>query len=161
MTKTISIAPVKKSLVVETSQAHAFDVFTNGIDRWWPKEHHLGETPVVKEIIEPRKGGRWYSTHRDGKEVITGHFLVWDPPRRIVFSWEISPRWKHEPDIALASEVEVRFIADGPARTRVELEHRKFEAMADVEGAKAMREGVDKEGGWSGILDLYRKAAET
>jgi uncharacterized protein YndB with AHSA1/START domain len=159
MTKTITIAPVRKSLVVEVGQEKAFEVFTAGIDRWWPKEHHLGETPVVKEVIEPRKGGRWYSTHQDGKEITTGHFLVWDPPQRIVLSWEINGKWKHEPDTRLASEVEVRFIAEGPARTRVELEHRNFERMADKDGAKAMRDGVDK--GWPGILDQFRKAADS
>jgi uncharacterized protein YndB with AHSA1/START domain len=154
----ITIAPVKKSLVVEVDQARAFDVFTNGIDRWWPKDHHIGETPVVKEVIEPRRGGRWYTVHEDGKEVTTGHMLVWEPPSRIIFSWEINGQWKHEPNTACASEVEVRFIAETPTRTRVELEHRKFEAMIDKDGARAMRDGVDN--GWPGILDLYRKAAQ-
>lgn len=156
MTKTISIAPVTKSLVVEASQAHTFDVFTNGVDRWWPKEHHIGTTPVVKEIIEPRKGGRWYSVHENGAEVTNGHFQVWDPPRRIVWSWEINGQWKPEPNMEICSEVEVRFIAETPTRTRVELEHRKFERMPA--GGKEMRDGVDK--GWPGILDQFRKAAE-
>ncbi len=158
MTKTITIAPVTKTLTVEAGQAHCFDVFTSGLDRWWPKEHHIGATPVVKSVIEPRKGGRWYSVHEDGKEVTTGHMLVWDPPKRIVFSWEISGKWKPEPNQTLASEVEVRFIAEGPSRTRVELEHRNFERMPDVEGAKGMRDGVDQ--GWPGIMDGYRKVAE-
>lgn len=158
MTKTITIAPVIKSLIVETSQAKAFDVFTAGIDRWWPKEHHIGDAKPVKSVIEPRKGGRWFTLHEDGKEVTTGHFLVWDPPRRVVFTWEINGKWRPEPNAALASEVEVRFTAETPTRTRVELEHRNFERMPDTEGAKGMRDGVDQ--GWPGILEGYRKAAE-
>ena len=156
--KTITIAPVRKSLVVEASQAHAFDVFINGIDRWWPKEHHIGSAPVVKEIIEPREGGRWYVTHADGSESTTGRMLVWNPPQRVVFSWEINGQWKQETNLAFASEVEVRFIAETPVRTRVELEHRNFERMPDVEGAKGMRDGVDS--GWPGILDLFKAAAQ-
>jgi uncharacterized protein YndB with AHSA1/START domain len=158
-TKAITIAPVRKTLSVECSQAHAFDVFTSGIDRWWPKEHHIGATPVVKEIIEPRQGGRWYTTHEDGSEITTGHMLVWDPPRRIVFTWQITGQWKPESDAALSSEVEVRFIPETPTRTRVELEHRNFERMPDVEGAKGMRDGVDQ--GWPGIMEMFKAAAES
>ena len=158
MTRTIAIAPVKKAVIVNVSQADAFDVFTSGIDRWWPETHHIGEAPVVKQVIEPRKGGRWYTLHADGKETTTGRMLAWEPPGRIVFSWEINSRWKPEPDRALASEVEVRFIAETPTRTRVELEHRNFERMADRAGAEKMRDGVD--GGWPGILELFRKIAE-
>lgn len=155
--KIIAIAPVRKTIVVEANQAHAFDVFTNGLDRWWPKDHHIGATPVVKELLEPREGGRWYTTHEDGSEVITGHMLVWDPPRRIVLTWEINGQWKHESNRAYASEIEVQFIAETPDRTRVELEHRNFERMPDTAGAHAMRESVD--GGWPGILELFRAAA--
>ena len=158
MTKTIVIAPVKKSLIIKTDQAHAFDVFTAGLDRWWPKEHHIGEAPVVKAIIEPRQGGRWYAVHADGKEVTTGHMLVWDPLSRIVFTWEINGQWKPEANPKFASEVEVRFIAEDPNRTRVELDHHNFERMSDVEGAKAMRDGIDN--GWLGILEGYKKAAQ-
>lgn len=157
--KTITIAPVRKTVIVEAPQAHAFDVFTAGIDRWWPKDHHIGATPVVKEVIEARAGGRWYATHEDGSENTTGRMLVWDPPKRIVFSWEINGQWKPETNPGFASEVEVRFIAETPTRTRVELEHRNFERMPDVDGAKGMREGVDK--GWPGILELFRGLAES
>jgi uncharacterized protein YndB with AHSA1/START domain len=158
MTRTITIAPVRKTVTVDVSQADAFDVFTNGIDRWWPRTHHIGETPVVKEVIEPRKGGRWYTLHADGKETTTGRMLAWEPPNRIVFSWEINSQWKPEPDHALASEVEVRFIAEAQTRTRVEVEHRNFERMADEAGAKAMRDGVD--GGWPGILEQFKTIVE-
>lgn len=155
MSKTIEIAPVHKTVVVGAAQAHAFDVFINGIDRWWPKAHNVGSAPVDKVVIEPRLGGRWYSAHSDGSEAVNGHIQVWDPPHRAVFSWEISAQWK--PDPTVASEVEVRFIAESPTRTRVELEHRKFEALGK-EGGEAMRGAVN--GGWPGLLDLFKTAAE-
>ena len=84
-----------------------------------------------------------------------GHFQVWEPPHRVVFSWEISASWK--PDPSVASEVEVRFIAEGPNVTRVELEHRKFEALGQ-EAGEGMRGQVN--GGWPGLLELFKTQAE-
>ncbi len=155
MSKTIAIAPVHKTIVVAAAQAHAFDVFINGMDRWWPKTHGIGSAPIVKQIVEPRKGGRWYSTHEDGSEAVSGHILVWEPPHRVVLSWEISAQWK--PDPSVASEVEVRFIAESANRTRVELEHRKFESLGEP-GGESVRSQVN--GGWPGILDLFKTEAE-
>jgi uncharacterized protein YndB with AHSA1/START domain len=152
--RTIAIAPVRKSLRVNAPQARAFEVFTAGIDRWWPKGHSIGSAPLVKSAIEPFNGGRWFTTHEDGSEAVVGHVLAWEPPSRFMFSWEINSNWK--PDSTIASEVEVRFTADGAA-TLVELEHRKFEALGQ-EGGEKMRKDVD--GGWPGILELFRKAAE-
>lgn len=155
MTKPLAIAPVRKSLLVNATQSHAFDVFTNRLDSWWPKGHGIGSTPLKQSFIEPRKGGRWYTTHEDGSEVVVGHMKVWEPPHRIVFSWEVSANWK--PDPSVASEVEITFIAEGARTTRVELEHRNFEALGQVDGAK-MRGSVD--GGWPRLLELFKKQAE-
>jgi uncharacterized protein YndB with AHSA1/START domain len=155
MIKTFTIAPVRKMLVVNATQAHAFDVFTNRLDSWWPKGHSIGALPVKQSFIEPRKGGRWYTTHDDGSECVVGHMKVWEPPHRIVFSWEISADWK--PDPTVASEVEIIFVAQDARTTRVELEHRNFEALGEKGGEK-MRGGV--EGGWSGLLEIFRKQAE-
>lgn len=154
-TQRIAIAPVKKSLRVKAPQAKAFDVFTRGIDRWWPKTHGIGSSPLKQVVIEPFHGGRWYGKHEDGSEVATGHVLAWEPPGRVMFSWEINAAWK--PDSAVASEVEVTFTADGSNATVVVLEHRKFECLGQTGGEK-MRNDVD--GGWPGLLDLFRKSAE-
>ena len=151
MNRTIQIAPVRKSVVVDGTPAEAFEFFTGKIDRWWPKEHHIGQTPVVESLIEPFVGGRWFSKHEGGEESVVGHVVVWQPAERFVVTWEISGEWKSEPRIEFASEVEVRFIAESAARTRVELEHRGFERME--KGGEAMRDGVDN--GWPGILDSY------
>ncbi|MEI9991014.1 MAG: SRPBCC family protein [Rhizomicrobium sp.] len=157
MTQTITIAPVRKAITVNVSQPRAFEVFTAGIDRWWPKSHHIGGAPLVRSAIEPRVGGRWYSVHEDGSESVTGIVKVWDPPHRLVHSWDINAMWK--PDAAAGSEVEVRFVAESPNRTRVELEHRNFERMGQ-DGGQKMRDAVGGEGGWNSILELYRKDAE-
>ena len=152
----IEIAPVRKSVVVEASPERAFSAFTAGIDRWWPKSHHLGETPPQQSIIEPFVGGRWYTRHEHGAEVVVGHVLVWQPPERLAVTWEISPEWKPDPRPAFTSEVEVRFMAAAGGRTRVELEHRNFERLGAAGGEK-MRKDVD--GGWAALLELFANEA--
>jgi hypothetical protein len=92
MNRTISIAPVRKTVVVETTPQRAFDVFTAGIDRWWPKSKGIGAAPIRESIIEPFEGGRWYTKFEDGTEAVVGHVLVWRPGERFVVSWEISAR---------------------------------------------------------------------
>ena len=155
MTQTLTIAPVRKSVRVAVSQAHAFEVFTAGLDRWWPHRASIGSSPMKIVAIEPRLGGRWYEIGEDGARTDFGKILVWDPPRRFVVSWDINSQWK--PDAAVSSEVEVRFTSDGPDATLVELEHRKFEAMG-AEGGVSMRKGVDS--GWVGMLDRFKEEAE-
>ena len=156
-TKTITIAPVRKSLVVEAPPERAFEVFTGGIDRWWPKSHGIGATPVVASVLEPRVGGRWYTTHADGSEVTVGHVRACEPGRRIVIGWEVSAAWKPDPRTEFASEVEVRFTAVGERQTRIDLEHRDFQKMG-AEAGETMRKGVD--GGWPGLLALYAQEVE-
>ena len=153
MNRTISIAPVRKTIVVQATPERAFAVFTAGLDRWWPKTHNIGAAPIRESIIEPFVGGRWYTKCEDGSEAVVGHVSVWQPAQRFVVSWEISAQWKPEARVALASEVEVRFVADA-AGTRVELEHRNFERMGMPDG-ETMRNGVD--GGWPGLLELFAK----
>ncbi len=152
MNRTISIAPVRKAVVVEATPARAFEIFTAGLDRWWPKTHGIGAAPITKSTIEPFVGGRWYTSHEDGKDVVLGHVRAWQPGVRFVVGWEISADWKPDSRVEFASEVEVRFTAEGAAKTRVEVEHRDFERMGAAPGEK-MRSGVD--GGWTQLLDFY------
>ncbi|MBS0393267.1 MAG: SRPBCC family protein [Proteobacteria bacterium] len=156
MNRTVAIAPVRKTIRVATTPEHAFEVFTAGIDRWWPKTHGIGAAPLRETIIEAYAGGRWYTRHEDGAEVTVGHVRVWEPGKRFVFSWEISAQWKPDPRTAYASEVEVRFTAEADGTTRVDLEHRDFERMGDPDGA-TMRAAVD--GGWASILELFAREA--
>jgi hypothetical protein len=156
LNRTISIAPVHKSVVVQASPARAFEVFTAGINRWWPKSHGIGAAPIRESIIEPFVGGRWYTKCEDGTDVVVGHVRIWQPAERFVVSWEISADWKPDARVAFASEVEVRFLADSAGRTRVEIEHRNFERMGAAAG-ETMRKGVD--GGWPALLELFAKEA--
>jgi uncharacterized protein YndB with AHSA1/START domain len=155
MSKTLVIAPVTKIIAVKAPQARAFETFTAGLDRWWPKGHGIGATPVKRSIIEPHVGGRWHTLHEDGSDVTVGVMKVWDAPSRIVFSWDVNAQWK--PDPSVGSEVEVRFIAEGPNATRIELEHRKFEALGAEGGAKLRG---DVNGGWPGLLERFKVEAE-
>jgi uncharacterized protein YndB with AHSA1/START domain len=155
MHRTISPAPVRKSIRVGAPQQRAFDVFTAGMGRWWPKTHHIGAADLDTLIIEPRAGGRWFERGVDGVECDVGKVLVWEPPSRLVLAWQLTPEWKFDPD--LITEVEVRFIADGDNATRVELEHRHLERFGD--GADAMRQQIDAPDGWSGLLQLFAQSA--
>ncbi|MDR3415802.1 MAG: SRPBCC family protein [Nevskia sp.] len=160
MTRTVTIAPVRKSVRINAAQQVAFEVFTAGIGRWWPKKMGIGMAPIQAVKMEPRLGGRLYELDEDQAEVVWGTVLAWDPHDRVVFTWQITSKWKPEPkpERAVNSEVEVRFVADGAEWTVVELEHRDFERMGAESGA-SLRHDVDN--GWPGILDAYARAAGT
>ena len=156
MNQTIKIAPVHKTVIVQATPAEAFEVFTARIDRWWPKTHGIGASPIRESIIEPFVGGRWYTKCEDGTKVVVGHVRVWEPSERFVVGWEINAQWKPDARAAFASEVEVRFLGEGSGPTRVELEHRNFERMGGADG-ETMRNAVN--GGWPALLEHYAAAA--
>lgn len=151
-------APVRKSITVNATAERAFRVFTEGIDSWWPRSHHIGSSPMQQAIVEPRAGGRCYSRQLDGTDCDWATVLVWEPPHRFVMAWQITPAWGYQPDLGQSSEVEVRFTPLGEGATRVDLEHRHFERHGA--GVESMRTAVDAPQGWSGLLELYRAQAE-
>jgi|AraplaMF_Col_mMF_1032025.scaffolds.fasta_scaffold00123_16 uncharacterized protein YndB with AHSA1/START domain len=151
----ITIAPVRKSIRVNTRQARAFEVFTEGLGRWWPRHGNNRPAPIKTVILEPRVGGRWYEVYEDGSEQTVGAILTWEPPHRFVMSWEYTCVWKIESDVG--SEVEVLFIPEGAEATRIELEHRLFERLG-LEGGTKTRESVN--GGWPAMLELFKAEAE-
>lgn len=152
------LAPVSKTVTVRASVQDTFTAFTEGFDGWWPRSHHIGSSPMKKAIIECRLNGACTSLQEDGTYCPWGTVTAWEPPHRFVFAWQITPDWKYQPDLATASEVEVRFIEEPDGRTRVELEHRGFERMGAAGGA--MRAGVDTPQGWNGLLHLFSQFAE-
>jgi DinB superfamily/Activator of Hsp90 ATPase homolog 1-like protein len=152
------VAPVRKTVTVKTDVGRAFAVFTEGIDTWWPRSHHIGSGTLDKTVIEPKLGGRCYGRTTDGVECDWGRVLVWEPPQRFVMAWQITPEWKHQPDLAQSSEVEVRFTPVDEGSTRVDLEHRHFERHGA--GGDAMRAGVDAPNGWTTILSLFADTAQ-
>jgi uncharacterized protein YndB with AHSA1/START domain len=149
--RTITPAPVRKSLVVEAPPELAFEVFVNRFGLWWPKSHHIGAADPETFVIEPRAGGRWFERGVDGSECDVGKVKVFEPPSRLVLDWQLSAEWKF--DSELHTDVEVRFTAVGQDRTRVELEHRNLERFGDR--AEAMRGQIDAPGGWGGLLELF------
>lgn len=149
------VEPIKKRIIVAASQAHAFTVFTSGIDRWWPREHHIGKSPLKRAVLEPRADGRWYTIGEDDSECDVGRVLEWDPPRRLVLAWQINGAWQFNPE--LVTKVEVSFIVEGPRQTRVELEHRDLARYGLA--AAAIRKTIDAPGGWGGILASFARVA--
>jgi uncharacterized protein YndB with AHSA1/START domain len=149
---------VRKFITVEVSQERAFEVWTSELDSWWPRGHPTGDAELAEAVIEPRVGGRAYERGVDGSECDWGRVLVYEPPSRLVVSWQISGEWKYEPDIERSSEYEVRFIAEGPSTTRVEFEHRNIERHG--EAAPKLFEAFNSDGGWGGILKAFADAAE-
>jgi len=148
----LTVAPVRKTIVVNASQARAFDVFTAKFGAWWPKSHHIAKVEMDNVYIEPRQGGRWYEKGVDGSECDWGKVLSWEPPNRVVLSWHLNG--KFELDESVESAVDVRFIAESPTTTRIELEHR-----VTAVDAEEIRAAVDSPGGWSGLLTMYADAA--
>jgi uncharacterized protein YndB with AHSA1/START domain len=146
-------AAVRARVVVEAPIARAFTVFTEGIGTWFPPEYNLLAVPIAERVFEPRVGGRVYDRGVDGSQCQWGRVLVYEPPHRVVISWDISPRWQIETDHTKTSEIEVHFIGETPNRTRVELEHRHLERHG--EGWEQLRDSVGGEGGWPGALQKF------
>lgn len=155
MSATISPAPVRKTVTVRTDPAHAFEVFTAGIDTWWPPSHHIGASPMKVSILEPGVNGRWYAICQDDTQCDIGKVLAWDPPGRLVLAWQIDGEFKYAPD--LITEIEVTFTGQDDGTTRVDLEHRHLERMGDL--ALSGRVRLDAPNGWGLILSLYAEAA--
>ena len=148
---------VQKTLNVDVPIERAFAMFTEKMGAWWPATHHIAKEPFADITVERRPGGRWYERAADGTECDWGRVTVWEPPRRVAFSWHLQGDWSFDPNPEKASEVEVRFFEAGAGKTRVELEHRNLERHgADWE---KLRAGVDSPGGWSAILEQFTKAA--
>jgi uncharacterized protein YndB with AHSA1/START domain len=144
---------VRHSIVVEAPIEIAFSVFTEGFDRFKPREHNMLDVDIAESVFEPRVGGHIYDRGVDGSECRWARVLAFEPPDRVVFSWDISPMWQLETDRERTSEVEVRFIAETPGRTRVELEHRNLDRHGD--GWEGMRDGVAGDQGWPLYLQRY------
>jgi uncharacterized protein YndB with AHSA1/START domain len=146
---------VRTSIVVEAPIERAFRVFTEDFGSFKPAEHNLLDAEIAETVFEPRVGGHLYDRGVDGSECRWARVLAYEPPERVVISWDISPQWQLETDLEKTSEVEVRFTSETPERTRVELEHRNLDRHG--EGWEATREGVRGEGGWPLYLQRYAK----
>ena len=137
---------VRRQIVVEAPIERAFSVFTEDFGSFKPPEHNMLEVEIAETVFETHVGGSVYDRGVDGSEFRWARVLAYEPPHRVVFSWDLSPQWQIETDLAKTSEVEVRFVAEAPERTRVELEHRNLERHGP--GWEPERDAVGGDAGW-------------
>lgn len=154
MTSTAPIPPITGSVTVAVPITQAFELFTRKVNSWWPHEFHIGQAEVDEVILEPQVGGRWYERGVDGSECDWGRVRAWDPPDRVLFTWQINGMWQFDPEPEHASEIEARFRADGPDQTVVEVEHRFFDRLV---GGQDIRDAINGGGGWALLLDSFAK----
>jgi uncharacterized protein YndB with AHSA1/START domain len=150
---------VRVQIVVEAPIDRAFRVFTEEFDRIKPRDHNLLRVEIAETVFERRVGGHVYDRGVDGSECRWARVLVYEPPHRVVISWNINPQWQIETNLERTSEVEVRFIAESPERTRVELEHRNLDRHG--EGWESAREGVRGDQGWPLYLKRFGDLVQT
>jgi uncharacterized protein YndB with AHSA1/START domain len=151
-----AVESIRRQIVVPASRERAFEVFTSRMTTWWPSHHHIGSAPIQEIVVEPREGGRWYTRHEDGTETSTGYVAGWDPPERLVLTWQITADWRYDP--SLVTTVEVRFVEESPGRTRVELEHRDLDRYGPE--ADRMRMTFEDPGAWTGTLEAFAAGIE-
>lgn len=144
---------IRHHVVVNAPLDRAFHVFTEKFGDFKPREHNLLKVPIEETVFEPRVGGHIYDRGVDGSLCKWARIAAYEPPNRVVFTWDIGPTWQLETDPAQASEVEVRFTAESAHRTRVELEHRHIERHG--EGWESVAAGVDGDAGWPLYLGRY------
>jgi uncharacterized protein YndB with AHSA1/START domain len=144
---------VRRRIVVEAPIERAFAVFTERFGDFKPPEHNMLGVPIAQTVFEPKVGGHIYDRGVDGSECRWARVLAFEPPDRVVFSWDISPQWQIETEPDNTSEVEVTFVAESPQRTRIELEHRHIDRHGP--GWQALHDGVADDQGWPLYLDRY------
>lgn len=157
MTTTSTVPDLHGTATVNLSLPRAFDFFTASMGRWWPNEYHIGQADMVDTVLEPRVGGRWYERGADGSQCDWGRVLAWEPPDRLVVTWQINGHWQFDGDARHASEVEVRFTADGPEQTTVDLAHRHLDRL--IAGQTMHDQIADAGGGWSSVLERFATTA--
>lgn len=157
MTTQAADTSVRASVLVEAPIEQAFSVFTEGMGTWWPPANHILDGELAEMVFEPRVGGNVYDRSTNGRECRWARVLAYEPPQRVVISWDISSAWQVETDPTKTSEVEVTFTAEGPERTRVDLEHRNLDRHGD--GWETHRDAVGSPNGWQAGLDAFAAAA--
>ncbi len=153
MTVQTTDTSVHQSIVVDAPIERAFAVFTEGIGSWWPADHHILQAQLAEMVFEPQVGSHVYDRGVDGSECRWARVLVYEPPTRVTISWDIDLQWHLETNPERTSEVDVRFTAESPDRTRVDLEHRNLDRHGD--GWPALRDAVGSSDGWAVGLGAF------
>jgi uncharacterized protein YndB with AHSA1/START domain len=144
---------VRREVVVRATAEAAFRAFVERFGEVKPPEHNLLDAPLAESVFEPRVGGHIVDRGVDGSECRWARVLAYEPPHRLLFSWDIGPTWQLEPAPENASEVEVLFAEEEPGRTRVTLEHRHLDRHGP--GWESLRDGVGHEEGWPLYMARY------
>ena len=153
-----TLPPLSGSATVNLPLDEAFAFFTGSMTAWWPAEYHIGAADMVATVVEPAVGGRWFERGDDGTECDWGRVLLWEPPNRLVLTWQVNGYWAFDPDPAHASEIEVRFTAED-AQTVVTLEHRHLGRLLDGAG---LRDQIEQAGGgWASVLQKFAAVASS
>jgi uncharacterized protein YndB with AHSA1/START domain len=156
---TSPIPPIEGRTTLAVSRDRAFTLFTGSFGAWWPREYHIGSAEVADVVLEPHEGGRWFERGVDGSECDWGRVLAWEPPERVLFTWQIGGDWQFDPEPSHASEIEVRFHADGPEQTTIEVEQRHFERLV---GGESVHGAIEHGGGgWVALLAAYSRLVAT
>jgi hypothetical protein len=149
----ITPAPVRKTVTVRAAPAHAFQVFTATMGKWWLKDHSITDSGQADVVVEPKTGGRWYEVGVEGEQCDWGRVIMWDPPGRLILSWQLDAGFDFDPD--LATELEVTFTALPGGETRVDLEHRGLEKYGEKANHMAKTFAGDK--GWGAQLVCFQQ----
>jgi uncharacterized protein YndB with AHSA1/START domain len=165
---TSPIPPIEGRTTLAVSRDRAFTLFTGSFGAWRPREYHIGSAEVADVVLEPHEGGRWFEPHEggrwfergvDGSECDWGRVLAWEPPERVLFTWQIGGDWQFDPEPSHASEIEVRFHADAPEQTTIEVEQRHFERLV---GGESVHGAIEHGGGgWVALLAAYSRLVAT
>jgi hypothetical protein len=130
-----------------------FGIFTSGLSRWWPASLVIGKPPRKRVLLEPRLGGRWFEISQDETRTVVARIIVWEPPDRAVFLWQVNSNLQADKDVK--SQVDVRFeMNEG---TLVELTH-DFDLMSVDTGAK-LREAFQNL--WPPLLGRFATRVES
>ncbi|GAA2079350.1 hypothetical protein GCM10009780_15560 [Actinomadura alba] len=156
MTTAPKIPALRGAITVSASPDHAFRVFAHSFGTWWPHQFHIGQADMAEVNLEPGVGGRWYERGEDGSECDWGRVLIWEPPHRLVVTWQINGQWEFDPDPEHASEIEVRFTPGGPGCATVELEHRYLDRVV---GGQAVCDALISCGNWIVLLERFAEKA--
>ncbi|MBM2622612.1 SRPBCC family protein [Actinoplanes sp. LDG1-06] len=150
---------VLRQVVVKAPLERAFELFTTRFGDIKPRDHYLMSSPLAETVFERHVGGRIYDRAEDGSVFAWARVLAYEPPNRVVFSWDIGVEWTLETDLENTSEVEIRFISEAPDRTRVELEHRKLDRHGP--GWESLRDAIGNDQGWPLYLERFVTVVES
>jgi uncharacterized protein YndB with AHSA1/START domain len=136
---------VRKTILVRCPVELAFRVWTEQIDRWWPKGHSRSGDLATCVFLEPRAGGRLFERTPDGTEHTWGEVLVWAPPHHLSYHWYLGSSTEQP------TRVDVQFSVHGDGNTQVDVTHRGPELIGELWARTNTRFAA----AWDSVLAAY------